>query len=94
MCTSATCGTQMEAVDTQLTRESERLRVGYILRSRWAMPELKGHLFVAVLTYVYVRRKMKQKYLMAKIERRRSRRSSEESQRNSRAGQRDAFKTT
>jgi len=48
---------------------------------------------LAALAYTYIRRKMKQKYLLAKIERRRSRRSSEESQRASRT-KRDAFKTT
>ena len=45
--------------------------------------------FVTV-TYFWIRRKMKRKYLLAKIERRRSRRSSEESARNSQ--QADAFK--
>ena len=45
---------------------------------------------VVVVTYLYIRRKMKRKYLMAKIERRRSRRSSEESARNSQ--QTDAVK--
>ena len=44
------------------------------------------------VAYVYIRRKMKRKYLLAKIERRRSRRSSEESARNSQ--QKDAFKVT
>ncbi|KAH8057365.1 calcium ion binding protein [Aureococcus anophagefferens] len=46
---------------------------------------------VVVVTYCYVRRKMKKRYLQAKIERRRSRRS-EESARSSQ--QKDAFKTT
>lgn len=35
--------------------------------------------FLVVTGYMYIRRKLKQKYLQAKIERRRSRRSSEES---------------
>ena len=47
---------------------------------------------VTIVTYCYIRRKMKKKYLQAKIERRRSRRSSEESARTSQ--QKDAFKTT
>ena len=47
---------------------------------------------MVTVTYFYIRRKMKRKYLLAKIERRRSRRSSEESARNSQ--QADAFKVT
>ena len=47
---------------------------------------------MVTVTYFYIRRKIKRKYLLAKIERRRSRRSSEESARNSQ--QADAFKVT